>query len=339
MRILFILGFLLVLGGALFFIQRGGEDLQRSEVLPEERKELSDSMGEIMVTDGTKHTIPLDEIVSGGVPQDGIPSIDEPKFVSVQEASAWLDEEDPGIAVDLNGVRRFYPYQILVWHEIVNDSIGDQGVLVTYCPLCFSGIVFDPSVEGERTEFGVSGKLWNSNLLMYDRRTESLWSQILGEAVVGEYAGTKLDILPYDITSFGKWGAVHSEGQVLSRDTGARKFYGHDPYGSYYTDPQLYFPVGNRDERLPSKEFVLGVIINEQAKAYSVDAVREAGIVRDEFAGVQLSLEYDADLDSVRIFREKENGSKEQVNPFSTFWFTWAAVYPETDVFPSGDES
>ncbi|MFN7088796.1 MAG: DUF3179 domain-containing (seleno)protein, partial [Candidatus Paceibacteria bacterium] len=160
---------------------------------------------EIMITNGVKHSIPLDAIMGGGPPKDGIPSIDHPKFISVQEASNFLSDEEPGIAIEIGKVNRFYPFQILVWHEIVNDLINDQRVLITYCPLCLSGIVFDPLVKGERVEFGTSGKLWNSNLVMYDRKTDSLWSQILGEAIVGEMTGTRLKVLPSDQMRFGVW--------------------------------------------------------------------------------------------------------------------------------------
>lgn len=153
--------------------------------------------------EGTKHSIPLGEIKSGGPPKDGIPSIDKPNFISIKEAEGFLKESDPGIAINIEGEKRFYPFKILVWHEIVNDMIKGKRVLVTYCPLCLTGIVFDPVVKGERVEFGVSGKLWNSNLLMYDRKTDSLWSQVLGEAVVGEMVGTKLAVVPSDIIQFG----------------------------------------------------------------------------------------------------------------------------------------
>ncbi len=198
---------------------------------------------EIFVTDGVKHSIPLDEILGGGPPKDGIPSIDDPKYISTADASDWLNDEESGLAFSNNGVDRFYPFQILVFHEIVNDTIGGDRVLITYCPLCLSGIVFDPLVDGERVEFGTSGKLWQSNLVMYDRLTGSLWSQILGEAVVGEQTGTKLKVLPFDQMRFGKWKEQYPDGEVLSRDTGATRFYGHDPYGNYYTTPGVFFPV------------------------------------------------------------------------------------------------
>jgi len=288
---------------------------------------------EIMVTDGVKHSVPLDEIRGGGPPKDGIPPIDDPKFISIKDAGEDLVDEEPGIAIEINGAERFYPYQILVWHEIVNDTVDGQRILVTYCPLCFSGVVFDPVVKGERVEFGTSGKLWQSNLVMYDRKTDSLWSQVLGEAIVGEVTGTELKILPSDITRFGDWKNAHPNGEVLSRDTGATRFYGVDPYGNYYTTPGLYFPVSNKDDRLEEKDFVLGILVNGKAKAYLPNAIQSKGAVEDSFGGKNIVLEYDKTLDAVRVFEKQPNGDLERINPITSFWFAWVAAHPETELF------
>lgn len=288
---------------------------------------------EIMITDGVKHSIPLDKIIGGGPPKDGIPSIDNPKFINISEASDEFADEEPGIAVSLNGIDRFYPFQILVWHEIVNDTFAGQRVLVTYCPLCLSGIVFDPVVNGERVEFGTSGKLWNSNLIMYDRKTDSLWSQILGEAVLGELTGTQLKVLESDQMRFGAWKKLNPNGQVLSKDTGATRFYGRDPYGDYYSSPGIFFNVDNRDDRLPEKAFVLGIVINEQAKAYLPEAVKKVGTLEDQFAGKTIIAQYKSDIDAVQLFEKKSDGSLERINPFPNFWFSWVAVHPETELY------
>lgn len=287
---------------------------------------------EIMITDGVKHSVDLKEILGGGPPKDGIPSIDDPKFVAVSEASFVTDEE-PGIAVSLNGIDRFYPFQILVWHEMVNDTFGSQRVLVTYCPLCLSGIVFDPLVKGERVEFGTSGKLWQSNLVMYDRKTDSYWSQILGEAIVGEMTGTQLKVLPSDMTRFGEWKKLNPNGQVLSRDTGATRFYGRDPYGDYYTTPGTFFPVRNKDSRLEDKDFVLGIVVNGKAKAYYPPAIKNKGETLDNFEGKTIVAKYEADLDVVRLFEKKTDGTLERINPFPNFWFSWVAAHPDTALY------
>lgn len=288
----------------------------------------------IMITDGIKHSVPLSEIISGGPPKDGIPSIDKPKFVDVQQASQWLKATEPGLMINLSGARRFYPFQILVWHEIVNDTLSNgQRILVTYCPLCLSGIVFDPLVKGERVEFGTSGKLWNSNLVMYDRKTDSLWSQILGEAIVGEMTGAKLDLLPSDIVRFGDFKHKYPEGQVLSRETGAFRFYGQDPYGDYYTTPGTYFPVSKTDNRLGEKEFVLGIVVDGKARAYWPPAVKKAGQIEDKFQSKTIIIKYESDIDAVRLYEKKADESSKRLNPFSAFWFSWVAAHPETELF------
>jgi hypothetical protein len=297
-----------------------------------EIKEAFQETKEIMITNGIRHSVPLNEIVSGGPPKDGIPSIDHPKFVSAKEASKWLSDDEPGIALEIDNVNRFYPFQILVWHEIVNDTINGKRVLVTYCPLCLSGIVFDPLVKGERVEFGTSGKLWNSNLVMYDRKTDSLWSQILGEAIVGEMTGTKLKVLQSDIIRFGNWRKLHPHGEVLSRDTGAIRFYGQDPYGDYYTTPGTYFPVGKKDNRLGEKEFVLGIVLNGKAKAYWPQAIKKAGKIEDVFQGKTIIAQYENDIDAVRLFEKKSDGTLERINPFGSFWFSWVAAHPDIEL-------
>ena len=288
---------------------------------------------EIMITNGVKHSVPLDEIIGGGPPKDGIPSIDNPKFISAAEASKLLNDDEPGVALEVDGAKRFYPFQILVWHEIVNDTINGKRILITYCPLCLSGIVFDPIVKGEQIEFGTSGKLWNSNLVMYDRKTDSLWSQILGEAIAGEMTGTRLEILPSDQIRFGDWKRLRPEGEVLSRDTGTTRFYGQDPYGDYYTSPGTYFPVSKKDDRLSDKDFVLGIVVNNKTKAYFPPAIKTKGEVIDEFQGKTIIGRYEKELDVVRLFEKKADGTFERINPFGAFWFSWVAAHPETELF------
>lgn len=294
---------------------------------------------EIMVTNGVKHSIPLEEIQSGGVGKDGIPAINHPQFVSMKEAEQWLADDEPGVTFSRGGTHRFYPYYILLFHEIVNDIVpaesGEpQRVLVTYCPLCLTGIVFDPVVGGERVEFGISGKLWKSNLVMYDRKTESLWPQVLGEAVAGEMTGAVLAILPSDQVRFGNWKKQFPQGEVLSRETSRERFFGSNPYGDYFSVPDLsLFLAKPTDTRLPHEALVLGLAFDGKAKAYHVEAVRKKGIVEDTFAGMNLVLRYNEALDAVRIFKKLLDGTEERINPFSAFWFSWAAAHPETELY------
>lgn len=314
-----------------FPLPRGGET--KKETITVSGGDQAPALKEIMITDGTKHSVPLDEILGGGPPKDGIPSIDDPKFISVSSANKFLNDDEPGIALDIGGTQRFYPFQILVWHEIVNDTIGGKRVLVSYCPLCLSGIVFDPLVRDERVEFGTSGKLWNSNLVMYDRKTDSLWSQILGEAIVGEMTGTKLAVLPSDILKYGDWKKANPRGDVLSKDTGATRFYGQDPYGDYYTTPGTYFPVNKKDNRLEEKDFVLGIVLNGKAKAYFPEAVKKAGEITDTFEGTTIVARYEKNIDAVRIFEKRPDGTLERINPFGTFWFSWVAAHADTELY------
>lgn len=288
----------------------------------------------IMTTRGVKHSVPLGEIISGGPPRDGIPPIDRPRFVSIAEANAWLADAEPGVAFSRGRTQRFYPYQILVWHEIVNDTVGGERILVTYCPLCLTGFVFDPVVKGERVEFGTSGKLWKSNLVMYDRETESLWSQILGEGIVGEMTGTRLALLSSDQVRYGEWKRANPDGEVLSRDTGATRFYGESPYGGYFEPTDLAISLaGVRDARLQPEDFVFGVVVGGRAKAYATAAVKAKGTVEDSFQGKTFVLSYERELDAVRMFEKSPDGALLRINPFSAFWFSWAAAHPGTEVF------
>lgn len=314
--------------------KEGTESVEDSTV--DRPPEKSIQTREIMVTDGVKHSIPLEEILSGGPPKDGIPSIDDPKFVSADEAKVWLKDEEPGITFSRGNTHRFYPYQILVWHEIVNDMVEGERILVTYCPLCLTGFVLDPLVRGERVEFGTSGKLWKSNLVMYDRKTESLWPQVLAEAAVGEMTGTKLAILPSDQMRFGVWKKKYPNGEVLSRDTGEVRFYGRYPYagGDYFSVDTLSLSLAKpTDTRLPNNAFVFGIVVNGKAKAYATESVITKGIVTDMFEGETFVLRHDTELDVVRMYRQLPDGGEERVNPISGFWFSWAAVHPDTELY------
>ncbi|PIP86270.1 hypothetical protein COW82_02965 [Candidatus Campbellbacteria bacterium CG22_combo_CG10-13_8_21_14_all_43_18] len=299
-------------------------------------KQIVQTQREILVTDGVKHSIPLSEILSGGLSKDGIPSIDAPKFILASEAT-FLNDSDPGLGLTINGESRFYPYRILVWHEIVNDKVAHEPVLVTYCPLCATGIVFDRRVDGEVQEFGVSGRLWQSNLLMYNRSesedNESLWSQVLGEAVLGVNTGEKLTIVRSDIVRFGDWKRAHPNTKILSQDTGAVRSYGRDPYGDYYTSESVSFGATFTDTRLHPKALVHGIEIGGQYKAYHDGALSgstsspQAGTITDTFGGMSIVVTK-TDLGEIRF---TANG--EPLASIPVFWFSWLAVHPKTELF------
>jgi Protein of unknown function (DUF3179) len=244
-----------------------------------------------------KHIVPLDQIVSGGPPPDGIPSIDNPKFITVQEAGKnFLSESDLVLGLNINGDIRAYPLSILVWHEIVNDKVGGVPVAVTYCPLCFTNQVFNSTIGSSQIlQFGTSGKLYNSNLVMYDRGSKSLWSQALGQAIVGKYAGQKLQRIPFDIAYWKDWKQLYPNSKILSKDTGFIRPYGADPYGDYYTNDQLYFPVSNHDNRLEVKEKIVGLdngdgIGKEQYKAYKLHKIETQKVINDDIGGKPVTL-------------------------------------------------
>ena len=272
------------------------------------------------------------KIVSGGPPKDGIPSIDEPKFVSVAEADEWIKDNELVLAMTYDGVERVYPLQILVWHEIVNDWIAGDPVLITYCPLCGSGIAYERTLNGEAVEFGTSGKLYNSNLVMYDRLTDSYWTQIEGLAITGPMTGTELVALSIDTVVWRDWKATHNDSEVLSQDTGSSRNYGRDPYGSYYEDSFLFFPVENTDDRIHAKTVVFGIKVGDSYKAYREDDLIELGIIEDVVNGVNLKIE--RSVSGVVMVTNLESG--EEIVKERGFWFSWYAFHPETGLYENG---
>ncbi len=223
-----------------------------------------------------------EEIISGGVPRDGIPPIDDPQFESIDVASGWLQPQSPVIALELDGTARAYPLAILTRHEIVNDVIGDAPVAVTFCPLCNSAIVFDRQVDGETLRFGVSGMLRNSDLIMWDDQTQSWWQQFTGEAIVGEYTGTQLTIYPSQVVGFGAFVEQYPDGEVLS--PGGRS-YGTNPYTAYDSSSQPFLFRGEPDERLFATERVLAGVIGDEPVAYPFPMLAAEIVINDTVGG------------------------------------------------------
>ena len=295
------------------------QDLDQSGQAQEETKVLAD---------GTKYLVHPDDLLEGGPPKDGIPSIDIPEFIKAEQAD-WLGPEEKGAAVVHDGVKRFYPFRILVWHEMVNEKISGVPVLITYCPLCGSVIGFDRRVDGKELEFGVTGKLYNSNLVMYDRETQSYWTQIGGKAIVGELTGHELELFPVYTVSWEEWKRQHPDSEVLSRNTGHSRPYERDPYESYYESESLMFEPDRIDRRLHPKTVVLGVKFNNSAKAYPESAVVKEGKISDRVGGVPVFLER---MPSGLVNITGENG--ETVAYERDFWFAWAAFNPDTELYP-----
>ena len=233
-------------------------------------------------TDTSKHSINLNELKPGGPGKDGIPALDHPKFVSVGEARKWLEAKEPLIVVETAEEVRAYPLQILIWHELVNDWIGDTPVLVSFCPLCNSAVVFDRRFDGSVYDFGVSGMLRDSDMVMYDRNTESLWQQITGEAIAGSLTASRLTVLPAQTVSFAVLADHFPQARVLSRSTGYARRYGQNPYSGYEFGNQVLFPIKKLGKpRVPLMERIVAITGDGLAKAYPFSALRRLGVLED----------------------------------------------------------
>jgi uncharacterized protein DUF3179 len=271
-------------------------------------------------TDWTRTAVDYSEL-EVNVPRDAIAPIDAPQFITPGEAAMWLSDQEPVVRVQLGSESRAYPLQILTWHEIVNDRIGDTPVTVTFCPLCYSAIAFDRLVDGDVLDFGVSGMLRHSDLVMYDRQTHSLWQQLTGEAIVGSYMDTRLNRIPAQIISFKQFREAHPAGSVLSRETGHQRDYGRNPYAGYddiSKQPWLY--RGPSDGRLPPMEKVVGITIGESSKAYSHRMTRQKRVIRDRVGDTDLVIFHSrkgatSALDAERIADSRVIGSTGVFSP------------------------
>jgi len=277
-------------------------------------------------------TVPRDEILPGGPPKDGIPALTNPKVEAI-DADLNIRTDARVIGVTLGGEARAYPIPILNYHEIVNDELGGVPIAVIYCPLCDSASVVDRRLDGQTYEFGVSGLLYNSNVLLYDRTDHALWSQIGFEAISGPNAGRSFDhIYSWSITTIGEWAAEHPDSTVVTTDTGHVRNYEANPYAGFFRSPEphpTFARTIRRDDRLPSKARVVGVRIGDQARAYPLNPPDHEGPFRveDELGGERVVIEFDPKDGQARIVEVPEGA---QV--VHTFWYAWAGFHPETDI-------
>jgi len=292
--------------------------------------------GEWPNTDFSKHSVAYDEIMSGGPPKDGIPSIDDPEFEPRDEVD--LPDNEPVIGLTLNGEAKAYPLRILMWHEIVNDEIGGVPVAVTYCPLCNTGIVFDRRVEGRVLEFGTTGKLRHSDLVMYDRETESWWQQFLGEAIVGEMTGTRLEMIPSRLESFARFAERAPDGLVQVPGGDYRRAYGRNPYAGYDRSPSPFLYRGP----MPEEVAPLARVVRVGDEAWALDLVRDKGQI--EVGDLRLVWEpgqasaLDAgtiaegrDVGNVVVQKKTDDGWEDAVYSVD-FAFAFRAFYPEGEI-------
>ena len=275
-------------------------------------------------------TVPHSEIFSGGPPKGGIPALTDPMFENIS-AGKWLQDDSRVLGISKNGITKAYPLNIMNWHEIVNDQFGNSYVMVSYCPLCFSGMAFNAKINGERHLFGVSGLLYNSDVLLFDHNTESLWSQIMSRAISGEYVNTELEPVPLENTTWLDWRTRHPDTLVLSRDTGYTRDYSHDPYKNYRQSPETIFPVKFRSKGYHPKEIVIGITIDNHAKAYPIIELSksENKIFSDIVANKTVLIEFNSNERSARIF----DANCVPLPATTLYWFAWYTFHPDTEIY------
>lgn len=276
--------------------------------------------------DVSNATIPVDEILSGGPPRDGIPSIDDPEFIAPATADYMLPADEV-LSMTIGEEARAYPLRILVWHEIVNDELAGKPIAVTYCPLCGTAMVFSRSIGGRTLDFGVSGLLYQSDVLMYDRQTGSLWSQLGMAAVAGPLVDTKLNWLPAEQLTWAAWKKKYPQGKVLSTKTGFPRSYSGEAYAHYHQSPGTMFPVPSHRTELPKKDWVAGIVVDGVAKAYPIRLLPANETMRDNLNDTEIDILYDPSSRQVNVRRHADG---EALPVVKVYWFAWQAFYPET---------
>ena len=272
-------------------------------------EELPQFMRSGWTTDFSKHSVSYSEIRSGGPGKDGIRPIDSPKFVDAFEPPDYMRPDEAVMVLEIGGDARAYPLAIMIGHEIVNDMVGGVPVTVTYCPLCNSAVVFDRRLDGRVLDFGTTGNLRNSDLVMWDRQTESWWQQITGEAIVGELTGMKLTFIPSQVLSWANFQQVYPDGKLLTRETGSLRNYDRPPYASYDLSARPFLFSGQIDPRLEALERVFSLEFDGDAIAYPFSVLAQHPVINDTFAGRDLVIFF--------------------VNSTLT-------PFPDDDIFPSG---
>lgn len=295
---------LLVTAAAAFAVQKNGFDLSDAVVSP-------------------------DDIMYGGPAKDGIPAIDQPKFLKAEQAR-YLNDAERVLGVERNGMAKAYPVRILNWHEIVNDRFGAEPVVVTFCPLCGTGMAYLSETNGKPLSFGVSGLLYNSDVLLYDRQTDSLWSQLLSQAVSGPLRGARLISVPLTHTTWADWKKRHTDTLVLSTDTGFVRDYARDPYEGYAQNPLMMFPVKGQSARYHPKEQVIGVEVNGKFKAYPfVELSKRRDEIADTVGGRKIIVRFDPEHRTGNVY----DAAGKEIPSVIAFWFAWYAFHNDTEIF------
>ena len=277
------------------------------------------------------------DIVQGGPPRDGIPAISQPNYVAADDAS-FLRADDIVLGFSINGSAFAYPRHIMNWHELVNDKVEGQAFVISYCPLCGSGMAFSADVGSDHLTFGVSGLLYNNDLIFYDRQTESLWSQIERRSISGPKVGSKLQQLYLEHTTWQDWRSKHPDTRVLSESQGFKRNYRHDPYTGYDTSSQVFFKtLRDAPDDFHSKEKVLGIVIGDSAKAYPFSELKKNGqqAFEDQLGGVKYQVVWNESAGSATLKSAEgaTDNSSEPLTPTVAFWFAWYNFHPNTEVF------
>jgi hypothetical protein len=301
------------------------------------------------------------------VPKDAIPPLFYPEYIEPDKAK-WIRPDDLILGIEYNGESRAYPLLILNWHEIVNDNVGGKNFLITYCPLCASGIVFDREIDGQIYSFGNTGSLYESAMVMYDRETESYWWQVGGAAIEGPLEGQKLEMLPSVISEWDEWLNLHPETLILSRNTGYERDYDADNYRSYnLPDSPPSWPISKLNDRLPPKTMITGISINNESKAYPIlslgdtvftDNVGENRVLIISKPSTSYLAIFYSQIEDVELHFKIQNGvlrdeetesiwnsagisvegrlsgfKLKQIPSSTEFWFAWAIAQPNTEIY------
>ena len=277
--------------------------------------------------DVSNASVELKAIESGGPPRDAIPAINNPVFI--KPSSTQKQSDAPILGLNFKGIQKAYPLNILVWHEVVNDTFENQPVMISYCPLCASGIAFESDKEG----FGVSGLLYDSDVLLYDRKTDSLWSQVAMQAISGPRLGEKLTPLLLERTTFKNWLKKYPNSTVLSEETGFNRDYQVSPYAGYEKTPHIFFKVRHQaPDFIHPKTLVLGVNAGGKTKAYPLSelAKLDLKIIRDRFNGYDIQIEWDKESQSAAFIPGTNSDSLEVIQ---LYWFAWYSFNPDTEVY------
>lgn len=327
-------------------------------------------------TDNTQNTtnqsewlLPISQIKDGGPGKDGIPSIDNPKFIDANSVT-FLDDEDLVVGIVKDNDVKAYPHIILDWHEVINDEINGAFFTLNYCPLTGTAFAWESETNNTRTTFGVSGLLYNANLIMYDRNTDSNWSQLRLECVNGSLINNKPKLYNVVETDWKTWQTLYPNTQVLSVQTGFSRTYGTSPYGDYATNNNSFlFRPEITNNALPNKERIYAIIDGEEAKVYQFSNFIDGRVIKDSFNdsnylivgnntimyGFKLgedynNLNFEYDFTNTESFFKDNEGNKwsvfgeaiegprrgeflTPVKSVMSYWFAIAAFYPDPEIY------